>query len=174
MPSVCRDENAMHEFEIVQADLGNPQHQAAIVAMMDAYSADPMGDARPMSEYARSHLIQGLREHPTTLVFLVFHRDQPCGIATCFRGFSTFAARPLLNISDFYIDPAFRGRGLGRRLLEAIQDQAESLGCCKLTLEVQQHNARARSIYSHFGFSQAVYPADAAEGGSLYLVKPLP
>lgn len=162
----------MREIEIIEADLDNSQHQDAVVAMMDAYSADPMGDAKPLSDFARRHLIHGLREHPTTLVFLAFHNGQPCGIATCFRGFSTFAAKPLLNISDFYVDPSLRGQGIGHLLLEAIQKQAKALGCCKLTLEVQQSNSRARAVYGRFGFAQAVYPADVAGGGSLYLVKP--
>lgn len=163
----------MMEIAIVKADLSESQHQIAVLQMMDAYSTDPMGDAKPLSDFARANLIAGLRSHPTTLVFLAFNGAQPCGIATCFRGFSTFAAKPLLSISDFYVDPALRGRGIGRVLLDAIQEEAVNIGCCKLTLEVQQNNARARSIYSEFGFKQAVYAADAEVGGSLYMVKPV-
>lgn len=139
--------------------------------MMDAYARDAMGDGRPLSDYARQHLIAGLREHPTTLVFLLFQGAEPAGIATCFRGFSTFAARPLLNISDYFVVPHYRGLGLGRRLLEAIEARARELQCCRLTLEVQEHNQRARRIYGSFGFSRATYVAEA--GGSLYLTKPL-
>lgn len=163
----------MPEIQIVKADLLNAHHQDAILAMMDAYSNDPMGDGKPLSEFARKHLIDGLRTHPTTLVFLAFEGDRPVGIATCFGGFSTFAARPLINISDFYIDPEFRGRGLGRTLLAAIEREARDKGCCKLTLEVQENNSRARSIYGRFGFAQAVYAADMMGGGSIYMVKPL-
>jgi GNAT superfamily N-acetyltransferase len=140
---------------------------------MDAYSKDPMGDGQPLSEFARQHLIDGLRNHPTTLVFLALEGTPPRGIATCFGGFSTFAARPILNISDFYVEPEFRGHGLGRSLLAAIECEARDKGCCKLTLEVQQNNSRARSIYGRFGFAQAVYAADVAGGGSIYMVKPL-
>ncbi len=147
--------------------------RAAIVAMMDAYCSDPMGDGKPLSDFARENLSGGLRNHPTTLIFLVLQETLPRGIATCFGGFSTFAARPLLNISDFYIEPAFRGHGLGRWLLAAIENEARRMGCCKLTLEVQENNPRARSIYSRFEFAQAVYAADAEGGGSLYMVKPL-
>ena len=163
----------MHQIEIIKSDLSNPRHQDAVVAMMDAYSADPMGDAKPLSDYARNNLIRGLQEHPTTLVFLAFDDSDPHGIATCFRGFSTFAAMPLINISDFFVDPSLRGRGIGRMLLEAIQDEAMSTGCCKLTLEVQQNNSRARLIYAEFGFAQAVYAADSSDGGSLYMTKTL-
>ncbi|HET6883011.1 MAG TPA: GNAT family N-acetyltransferase, partial [Pirellulales bacterium] len=104
----------MPEIQIVKADLSNAHHQDAVLAMMNAYSRDPMGDGKPLSEFARQHLVDGLRNHPTTVVFLALEGALPRGIATCFGGFSTFAARPLINISDFYIDPDFRGRGLGR------------------------------------------------------------
>ena len=161
----------MHELQIVKADLCNPQHQRAVLQLMNAYSADPMGDAKPLSDFARSNLISGLQAHPTTLVFLAFVGARPCGIATCFRGFSTFAARPLINISDFFVEPIYRGRGIGRLLLEAILEEAKETDCCKLTLEVQQNNTQARAVYSKFGFNQAVYAADAESGGSLYMVK---
>ena len=164
----------MSQAIVFLADLSDAVHQDAIIALMDAYSADPMGDAKPLSDYARTHLLSGLQEHPMTLVFLAFNDNKPCGIATCFRGFSTFAAKPLINISDFYVDPTCRGSGIGRMLLDAIQNEAVRIGCCKLTLEVQENNSRARSIYSKFGFAQAVYAADANGGGSLYMTKPVP
>jgi ribosomal protein S18 acetylase RimI-like enzyme len=163
----------MPHINIIQADLSNTQHQSAVLSMLDAYSTDPMGDAQPLSDFARLNLISGLRAHPTTLIFLAFHGEKPCGIATCFKGFSTFAAKPLINISDFYVEPNFRGQGIGRMLLEAIQHEARAMECCKLTLEVQQNNTLARSIYDRFGFKQAVYAADSESGGSLYMVKPV-
>ena len=69
----------MPEFEIVKADLDNQQHQDAVVKMLDAYATDPMGDATPLSEYARRNLIHGLQEHPTTLIFSRF--DTVCHVA---------------------------------------------------------------------------------------------
>lgn len=158
---------------IVKADLTDAGHQRAVLAMMDAYSCDPMGDGKPLSEYARENLISGLIEHPTTVVFLVFEDSTPCGIAACFRGFSTFAAKPLLNISDFYIEPRLRGNGIGKKLLLAIERDALATGCCRLTLEVQQNNPVARAVYENFGFRQAIYAADADGGGSQYMMKHL-
>lgn len=159
--------------EIVKANLRDAGHQSAVVAMMDAYSQDPMGDGKPLSNYAREHLVTGLIEHPTTIVFLVFENTTPCGIATCFRGFSTFAAKPLINVSDFYVESRLRGQGIGKQLLLAIEHEARTTGCCRLTLEVQQNNSTARTVYGNFGFRQAVYAADANGGGSLYMVKQL-
>lgn len=160
-------------IKVIKANLLDVDHQRAIVSMMDAYSQDEMGDGKPLSIYARDHLVAGLIEHPTTIVFLVFENSNPCGIATCFRGFSTFAAKPLINVSDFYIESRLRGKGLGKQLLMAIEHEAKTSGCCRLTLEVQQNNSVARTVYGNFGFRQAVYAADAQGGGSLYMVKQL-
>ena len=74
------------------------------------------------------------------------------GIAVCFVGFSTFRARRLLNLHDLAVVPEARGRGVGRRLLAAVEARARELSCCKLTLEVKEGNARARSLYASAGF----------------------
>jgi len=158
-------------YHVILADLSRADHQEATLQLLGAYSMDPMGDGHPLSETARREVIPGLREHPTSLVFLTYHGTKPIGLAICFRGFSTFAARPLINIHDYFISPAHRGVGAGRLLMSAVEKHARATGCCKLTLEVQENNRRARSIYEAAGFSQMVYVPEA--GGSLNLSKPL-
>jgi ribosomal protein S18 acetylase RimI-like enzyme len=37
-------------------------------------------------------------------------------------------------------------------LLQAAEAHALRAGCCKLTLEVQEDNTRARALYRSFGF----------------------
>ena len=161
----------MAPVDTIEADLSWPEHQEAIIGLIDAYAADPMGNGKPLSADVREALIPGLQEHPTTLVFLAYQAEQAVGIAVCFRGFSTFAARPLINIHDLAVLGTHRGQGIGRRLLKAVEDKARDLGCCKLTLETQENNRRARGVYEAAGFAQAVY--EAAAGGSLFYTKPL-
>lgn len=156
---------------IVEADLDRPEHADAVLALVDAYARDPMGDGAPLASEVLENLVPGLRAHPTTLVFLAHRGDAPVGIAVCFRGFSTFKARPLVNIHDLAVLPGERGRGTGRRLLEAVERKARDLGCCKLTLEVQEDNRRARRVYAAAGFDRARYVE--AAGGALFLSKPL-
>lgn len=158
-------------IKVVEADLNQRRDQAALLAMIDAYAMDPMGDGKPLDPEARARLIPGLREHPTTLVFLAFDGDAPVGAAVCFIGFSTFAAKPLVNIHDFVVLPTHRGRGISRQLLSAIEHKARRLGCCKLTLEVLENNHRARSVYAAAGFAQ--YQLQPEAGGAIFLSKPL-
>jgi ribosomal protein S18 acetylase RimI-like enzyme len=102
-----------------------------------------------------------LSAHPTTLVFLALDEDLPVGIATCFAGFSTFSARPVINIHDLHVAATHQRRGLGRRLLEAVEDKARALGCSKLTLEVQEHNHAALALYGRLGFRDGQYEEHA-------------
>jgi GNAT superfamily N-acetyltransferase len=167
----------MPELDIIDADLARPAHAAAVVALIDAYARDPMGNGAPLGADVRERLVPALRAHPTTHILLACAADaagaagEAVGIAVCFLGFSTFAAQPLLNLHDLAVLPAHRGRGAGAALLAAVEDKARALGCCKVTLEVLEHNARARAVYAAAGFAQAAYQPEA--GGALFLTKAL-
>lgn len=156
---------------VVEADLTDARHRAAVLELTRAYARDPMGNGRDLSDDVQGTLIERLRNHPTTLVFLAFEEAQPVGIATCFLGFSTFAARPLVNIHDLHVIEGRQRRGLGRRLLEAVEAKARRLDCCKLTLEVQEKNHPALALYQGFGFASGQYQPEA--GGTLFREKRL-
>jgi GNAT superfamily N-acetyltransferase len=158
-------------IRIVEADLSLAEHQEAVLAMVDAYSRDAMGDGKPLDQNVRAQLIPGLRRHPTTLVFLGFDGDQPVGAAVCFIGFSTFAAKPLVNIHDFVVLRTSRGKGIGRQLLEAVETKARELGCCKLTLEVMDKNHQAVRMYQTAGFER--YALQEEAGAAIFMSKPL-
>ena len=163
--------NTPISIRIIEADLKLAKHREAVLAMVDAYSRDSMGDAKPLDPDVRARLIPGLQKHPTTLVFLAFAGDQAVGAAVCFIGFSTFAAKPLINIHDFVVLSALRGKGVGRRLLEAIEGKARELGCCKVTLEVMDNNHRALRMYQAAGFVRYALQKDA--GTAIFMSKPL-
>jgi GNAT superfamily N-acetyltransferase len=156
---------------IVNADLRKPEHERAILALTDAYSRDAYGDGKPLKPEVRKRLIRGLRKHPTTLVVLAFDGKTPVGSAVCFLGFSTFSAKPLSNIHDFFVLSSHRGRGVARKLLAGVERNARKLGCCKLTLEVMNNNSRALRTYETFGFTQ--YVLQAAAGQAIFMTKPL-
>jgi len=160
-----------HPTSIVEADLTRAEHAAAVVALTDAYASDPLGNGQPLPPEVRARLIAGLRSLPTTFVLLAYRGERAVGIATCFWGFSTFSARPLLNIHDLAVLPAYRGLGVGRALLAAVERAARARGCVRLTLEVLANNEVAKNLYQAVGFAQAVY--DPKAGGALFYAKAL-
>jgi GNAT superfamily N-acetyltransferase len=157
--------------EIVRADLARPEHQRDIVALTVAYAADAMGGGQRLPEDVIERLIPGLQRHPTTLVFLAYFDRAAIGIATCFYGFSTFTARPVINVHDLAVLPEHRSRGTGRALLQAVERAARETGCAAITLEVQERNTRARRVYEAAGFTQGTCGDE--NGGILFYKKEL-
>lgn len=137
---------------ICDANYADPVHARGIVDVIDSYARDAMGGGQPLRAEVRARLVPGLQGHPTSLVLLALADQDPVGVAVCFLGFSTFEARPLVNVHDLAVLPQHRGRGVGRALLAGVEQRARARGCCKITLEVLDDNAAARRLYARFGF----------------------
>jgi ribosomal protein S18 acetylase RimI-like enzyme len=56
-----------------------------------------------------------------------------------------------LRVVDIALMPAFRNRGFGGALLEAIRDQAATYGASKVSVHVEQSNPAVR-LYGRLGF----------------------
>lgn len=121
-----------------------------------------MGSNKPLPEYVQMNLIPGLRRHPTTRIVFAESKTEEnvwsvVGMALCFLGFSSFRAKPLLNIHDLIVQDDARGLGIGGKLLDAVADLARSENCCLVTLEVRQDNP-ARRLYAKKGFAALEEP----------------
>ncbi len=143
----------------------------ALLALMQAYATDTMGGNAPLRQAVVDTLVSQLAQRGDYLGIIAFIDNNPVGLVNCFEGFSTFAARPLMNIHDVIVAPEYRGGGLSQRLLAAVERRANKRGCCKLTLEVLSNNGTAQGAYRKFGF--APYRLTEAAGQALFWQKPL-
>ena len=57
-------------------------------------------------------------------------------------------------IGDFFVHPAFQGRGVGDVLLKALVEQADAAGVGELHVSTEAENTRARGLYAKFGFTE--------------------
>lgn len=71
--------------------------------------------------------------------------------ALFFTNFSTFLGRPGLYLEDLYVQPAFRGRGIGRALLQHLGALAVERGCGRFEWSVLDWNANAIAFYEKMG-----------------------
>ncbi|MFD2134931.1 GNAT family N-acetyltransferase [Novosphingobium resinovorum] len=139
--------------------------------MLDVYARDPMGGGEPLSDDVRERLVPALAQVPGAFVLLARIDGEAVGIANCFTGFSTFAARPLVNIHDIAVAPGHRGKGIARALFAAIEVEARTRGACKITLEVLSGNQRAKELYASLGYGD--YQLDPETGHALFWQKRL-
>ena len=156
-------------IKVIQADLQDPIQAGETMRLLREYATDLMGGGEDLSEYVKQNLIGRLREKLGALVLLAYDEDTAAGLAIAFEGFSTFYAKPLLNIHDFVVSDKYRGKGIAKLMLEKIEEIARDRGCCKLTLEMLEGNERARKVYKTFGFVS--YELDPRMGKALFLNK---
>lgn len=158
-------------LRIAAVDLKNGPISESWFELLDHYARDPMGGGTGLSEYAKAHLVEQLKNLPTFHGALAFDGDVAVGLINCFAGFSTFAAKPLLNIHDVVVRQDLRRQGIGQVLLAWAEGRARQLGCCKLTLEVLANNVGAMASYKRAGY--APYELDPAAGHALLMQKNL-
>ena len=162
-------------YQVCRANYADPMHAAALVRLLDAYANDPMGGGEPLSEFAKINLVPSLAARPQAFSVLAFEAavgqetGQAVGLVNCIEGFSTFACRPLVNVHDIAVLPAYRGQRIAELMLALVEDIARERGACKLTLEVLQGNAVAIRLYRRVGFAN--YQLAPAMGQAEFLQK---
>lgn len=139
-------------FTVRLADYANAADAAAVVDMLDAYASDPAGGGKPLSNYAKIHLVRELAARPQAYSVLALDAMQPIGLVNCIEGFSTFACKPLVNVHDVVVLNSYRGRGVAAQMLALAQRIAQERGAVKLTLEVLSGNLPAVKLYRRIGF----------------------
>jgi ribosomal protein S18 acetylase RimI-like enzyme len=75
----------------------------------------------------------------------------PVGFALYFTNFSTFLGKPGLYLEDLYVQPAWRGHGIGRALLVHLAQQAMARDCGRFEWCVLDWNVGAIGFYERMG-----------------------
>ena len=161
-----------------QVDYANPREAQALVALLDAYARDPAGGGTGLAPAVKAQLPEALRQRPQAFSVIAWARaagadepEQAVGLVNCLEGFSTFACRPLVNIHDVAVLPAWRGQRVAQKMFALVEQIARQRGACKLTLEVLQGNAPALRAYEREGFEG--YALDPAMGQARFMQKSL-
>ena len=90
-------------------------------------------------------------ERPYAEVILAEFNRQPAGFALFFHNYSTFLAKPGIYLEDLFVDPEFRGKGIGRALLIHLAELAVERGCGRLEWSVLDWNEPAIGFYKSLG-----------------------
>jgi ribosomal protein S18 acetylase RimI-like enzyme len=75
---------------------------------------------------------------------------EPVGFVFCVLG---DRGRKTAHVTDIYVRPGARNRGVGRALLAELVEPAREAGLGHVSLEVLVHNTDARRLYERLGFA---------------------
>jgi GNAT superfamily N-acetyltransferase len=95
------------------------------------------------------HSLFGPRPYAEVLMARVDGR--PAGYALFFHNYSTFLARPGIYLEDVYVQPALRGRGVGKALLREVARAAVERDCGRLEWSVLDWNKPSIDFYLSLG-----------------------
>ncbi|MBF0447226.1 MAG: GNAT family N-acetyltransferase [Magnetococcales bacterium] len=157
------------KVKTIIADYQDQQQARHIQLLLDEYASGPMGGGTPLDPVVRETVVTKLARIPHAFSILAYVNDKAIGLANCFDSFSTFAARPIINIHDFMVTESHRGEGVSQKMLKKIEAIAKKKGCCKVTLELLSNNEAAKAAYKKFGFSG--YELRPEQGQALFWQK---
>ncbi|MGA9062439.1 MAG: GNAT family N-acetyltransferase [Terracidiphilus sp.] len=93
----------------------------------------------------------GFGPHPFFYCLIAEHNGRPAGFALYFFNYSTWVGRPGIYVEDLFVNPEFRGLGMGKALLKQVAAIALENGCQRLQWEVLDWNAPAIDFYRALG-----------------------
>ncbi|MGK2926654.1 MAG: N-acetyltransferase family protein [Lysobacterales bacterium] len=94
----------------------------------------------------------GFDDPPCFEAMLAFDGEEAAGLAVFFYEFSTWRGQRGVYVQDLYVSPVTRGRGLGRKLIEAVRQRAAEQGAHYVKLTVHDRNPAALAFYHAMGF----------------------
>ena len=96
-------------------------------------------------------LRDGFGEQPFYSCLIAEEDGVPAGFAFFFYDYSTWLGRPGLYLEDIFVHPEFRGRGIGKALLQRVAAVALEKGCPRMKWEVLDWNTPAIDFYAAMG-----------------------
>lgn len=110
-------------------------------------------DFRPDPERQRRGLLRALTDPDRAGVLVAERAGAVIGMVTAQLVVSTAEGGASAWIEDMVVAAPERGRGVGRRLLEAIEAWATARGASRLQLLADRENAPALAFYARLGWS---------------------
>jgi GNAT superfamily N-acetyltransferase len=128
----------------------DPARVDSFLGFVEAYYAF---DAIPFDRTAIRNAALELLAHPSLgRAWLIEHEGHPVGHVVLSFGFDLEFGGRQATITELFLAPASRSRGLGRATLHFIENVLRGHGIGALELQVERDNVEARAFYEHVGF----------------------
>ncbi|CDO70463.1 hypothetical protein BN946_scf184569.g6 [Trametes cinnabarina] len=110
----------------------------------------PLGQPQNLYALYRKNLFETPYAH--TLLAIAGTPDAPgkaIGLAMYFFNYSTWTAKPGVYLEDLFVDPAYRGKGVGKALFAELGKVAEEKDCARIDWSVLKWNKPSIDFYEN-------------------------
>jgi GNAT superfamily N-acetyltransferase len=137
----------MSEFSIRPAEVGDVPVILELIRGLAEYERAP---EQVVCDEAR--LLESLfGAKPDAEVLVACVADRAAGFAVFFHNYSTWWGRRGIYLEDLFVRPEMRGRGIGKRLLQAVARIARDRECARIEWSVLNWNQPAIDFYRSLG-----------------------
>jgi GNAT superfamily N-acetyltransferase len=131
-----------------RAEIGDAESIGRLLHDFNAEFGEPTPGARALAVRVRE-----LMEGDELRVLLA--GDEPRGLAVLRFRPAIWSDALECNLAELYVVPRWRGRGLGRALLEAAIELARAEGADRIELGTGEDDVAARALYESLGFDNS-------------------
>ena len=135
---------------LTEADIAPCDFSFDIRSELLAPYRDPVEHARPVAPHRKTYAFEAddfAEIGPDRLLAVARERGRVCGYILVSESWNGYA-----SVDDFAVDRAFRGTGLGLRLMDRAVQWARDRDLPGVRLETQSNNVAACRFYRRYGF----------------------
>ncbi len=130
------------------------EHRETVLEMMRVFYTSPAVFTNGSEEIYQRDVENCINDNPYLEGYVFYEQDKVCGYAMIAKSFSTEFGLPCIWIEDLYIEPEYRGHGIGAKFLTFIEEKFPNT---ILRLEAEKENERAVYVYEKCGYDVLPY-----------------
>jgi GNAT superfamily N-acetyltransferase len=119
----------------------------AFIQELAAYEREPDAVFATEADLLRDGFTEPRRFH----CLIAEWQGQPAGFALYFYNYSTWEGRPGIYLEDLYVQPAMRGKGIGKSILTRLAAIAVEENCARFEWSVLDWNQPSIDFYHAMG-----------------------
>lgn len=126
-------------------------HLPVILEMMAEFNAI---DGYPFDVViGKENLIEFINNDALGKLWVVATYKEVIGYVVLTFGFSFEYRGRDAFIDEFFLKPSFRGKGIGKKVIQFIEKKAADLNIKAIHLEVEKHNEKGKRLYTGQGYT---------------------
>ena len=130
------------------------EHESTVLEMMRVFYASDAVYTNGSEEIFKNDIAACISDSPYLEGYVFLENDEVIGYSMLAHSFSTEFGLPCVWIEDIYISDSYRGRGIGTKFFEFLDERYKG---SILRLEAEHENKNAVHLYEKSGFDVLPY-----------------